>query len=612
MMGVKIHLLLRLTVVLLMTQSLSVDAQTFASPAQQSAEPIRYTVSFPEPHTHYMEVSAIVPTGGRAAIELMMAVWTPGSYLVREYSRHVEDVMASTSAERALTVEKTDKNRWRVTTGGAPTVTVSYRVYGREMSVRTNWVEAGFALINGAPTFLTLADSPARPHEVILRPAAGWRRSFTGLPSIGGGEHRYRAPDFDTLVDSPILLGNPAVYEFTVDGKPHYVVNEGESGIFDGARAARDFEAIVQEQRRFWGQLPYDKYVLLNLITEASGGLEHRNSTVLMTSRWATRTRRPYLSWLELGSHELFHVWNVKRLRPVELGPFDYENEVHTRSLWMAEGVTDYLAELLVHRAGLSAREEYLDSLSAKIEELQTTPGREVQSAELASFDAWIRYYRPDENSPNVSISYYTKGAVVAFLLDAKIRKATGGTKSLDDVMRAAYAKYSGPRGFTPDEFRRVAEEVSGTSLRAFWASAIEGTSELDYTDALETFGLRFRAAPGATGRPWLGVTTRNDSGRLLVSQVRRDTPAMAAGLNVDDEILAIDEFRVRADQLPTRLEQYSPGDKSTFLVARRDKLLRLEVTLGAEPPRAWRLEMNPAATDAQKARLSEWLRSGS
>jgi predicted metalloprotease with PDZ domain len=445
-MTAKIHRLLHLAAVLVMTHTLPLDAQTTASAAQQAAAPIQYTVSFPEPHTHYMEVSAIVPTGGRPSIEMMMAVWTPGSYLVREYERHVESV-AATAAGQGLTVEKTDKNRWRVSTGGATSVNVTYRIYGREMSVRTNWIEAGFALINGAPTFLTLADTTARPHEVILKPANGWRGSFTGLPAMSGGEHRYRAPDFDTLVDSPILLGNPAVYEFLVDGKLHYLVNEGEAGVFDGEQASRDLQAIVREQRRFWGDLPYDKYVVLNVITEASGGLEHRNSTVLMTSRWATRTRRAYLSWLELASHEFFHVWNVKRLRPVELGPFDYENEVHTRSLWMAEGVTDYFAELLVHRAGLSTREEYLDSLSNKIEELQTTPGRGVQSAELASFDAWIRYYRPDENSPNVSISYYTKGAVIAFLLDARIRAATGGGPRPERRRGAGEAQNAGPRG---------------------------------------------------------------------------------------------------------------------------------------------------------------------
>ena len=292
-------------------------------------------------------------------------------------------------------MEKSEKNRWRVTTGGAPAVTVKYRVYGREMSVRTNWIEAGFALINGAPTFMTLADRAPRVHEVVIVPAAKWAKSMTGLPEMTGGPHRYRAPDFDTLADSPIVLGNPAVYEFTVDDKKHYLVNEGEGGVFDGPRAAKDLEAMVREHRRMWGSLPYDKYLFLNLLTEAGGGLEHKNSTVLMGSRWLTRTRRTYVSWLELASHEFFHVWNIKRLRPVELGPFDYENEVHTKSLWIAEGVTDYYGDLAVHRAGLVTRDEFLESLSAKIEELQTTPGRTVQSVELASFDAWIKYLPP-------------------------------------------------------------------------------------------------------------------------------------------------------------------------------------------------------------------------
>jgi predicted metalloprotease with PDZ domain len=584
------------------------------SAAAQTAEPLRYTLSFPAPQTHYMEISAAVPTDRRPEVELMMAVWTPGSYLVREYERNVEAVTAAAPDGRALAVVKSDKNRWRVTTGGAATVTVKYRVYGREMSVRTNWVESGFALVNGAPTFLTLADRTPRAHEVTISPATGWSRSMTGLPEMAGGPHRYRAPDFDTLADSPILVGNPKVYEFTVDGKKHYLVNEGEGGVFDGARAAKDLEAVVREHRRMWGSLPYDKYLFLNLLVEAGGGLEHKNSTVLMASRWTTRTRRSYVSWLDLASHEYFHVWNVKRLRPVELGPFDYENEVHTKSLWIAEGVTEYYADLAVHRAGLMTRDEYLDSLSDRIEELQTTPGRLVQSAEMASFDAWIKYYRPDENSINTAVSYYTKGSVVALLLDARVRKATNGAKSLDDVMKAAYDKYSGTRGYTADEFRGVAEQVAGTSLKAFWDAAVSGTAELDYTEALDTLGLRFRSVSvpaDRPGRPWLGIGTRNDAGRLLVTQVRRDTPALAAGLNVDDEIIAIDDYRVRADRLDNRLDQYRPGDKVTLLVARREQLLRLEVTFGTEPPRAWRLEVNPSATDAQQSSRGRWLNPG-
>ena len=567
-------------------------------------DPIRYTLSFPAPHTHYVHVRAEVPTSGRDSVELSMAVWTPGSYLVREFSRHVEAVTAEGPGGGALNVEKTAKNRWRVAIPrpgsgqalGAPKVVVSYRVYGREMSVRTNWIEADFAFLNGAPTFLTLAGDSARPHEVTILPAPRWSRSITALDA-GPRPHAYCAPDYDTLVDSPILVGNPEVHEFLVDGTRHVLANVGDTTFFDGPRAVKDLEAIVRAHKSFWGTLPYDRYVFINLITEAGGGLEHARSSVLMTGRWVTRTRPSYLRWLQLASHELFHAWNVKRLRPIELGPFDYEREVLTPSLWVVEGITEYYGDVLVLRAGRSSVQEFLDSLSDKIEELQTTPGRAVRSVTQASRDAWIKLYRPDENSPNSAVSYYTKGAVVTFLLDAAIRRATGGARTLDDVMRDAFERYSGARGFTADEFRALVETVAGVDLGAFWRTAIEGTGELDYTDALDVFRLQFKpiaATPGVRPKAWIGAATKIDAGRLLVSQVKRDTPAFAAGVNVDDEIIAIDQVRVRADRLDERLEQYAPGDRVSLLVARRDRLLSMDVVLGAEPPRSWRLEPRP------------------
>jgi len=581
------------------------EAQAGREAPAISRPPIRYTLTFPAPHTHYVEVAASIPTRGRSDVELLMAVWTPGSYLVREFERNVEALTASADG-RQLTVTKAEKNRWRVTTNGAASIDLRYRVYGREMSVRTNWIEAGFALLNGAATFITLSDGLDLPHEVIVVPATGWKRSLTSLPE-GNGDHHYVAPDFDTLVDSPIVIGNPAVYEFTVGGKKHYLVDEGEGGVFDGARAAKDLEAVVRENLRLWGSLPYEKYLFLNMITEAGGGLEHKNSTVIMSSRWTTRNRRTYLPWLNTASHEFFHAWNVKRLRPIELGPFNYEKENETRSLWIAEGVTEYYGALNLHRAGLVSREEFLDILSGNIEELQATPGRLVQSAEQASFDAWIKYYRPDENSGNTSISYYSKGAVLGFLLDARIRKSTNGAKGLDDVMRLAFQRYAGTRGYTPADFRAVTEEVAGISLKTFWETAVEGTAELDYAEALDTFGLRFRSGATPAGA-WLGMTTRNDAGRLLISQVRRDGPAFKAGLNVDDEILAIDNFRVRADRLEDRLQQYRPGEQVSVLVARREQLLRLAVTFDREPARSWRLETMSSPTPQQTQQLEGWL----
>ncbi len=444
-----------------------------------------------------------------------------------------------------------------------------------------------------------------------VRPADGWARVLTALPPLPGGGHRFRAPDYDVLVDSPIVAGNPAVHEFSVQGVPHALVNVGEAGVFDGARATTDLAAVVAEHARLWGGLPYERYYFFNFLTEAGGGLEHAASVVQMASRWATRTPKAYRAWLELSSHEHFHAWNVKRLRPVELGPFDYERENHTQSLWVVEGITDYYGDLTVHRAGLADRKAYLEDLSASIKSLQTTAGRLVQPLDLSSYDAWIRHYRPDENSPNVAVSYYTKGYVVAWLLDARIRRMTGGARSLDDVMRLAFQRYSGARGYRLEEFHAVAAEVAGGSLDDFWAQAVFGTGELDYQSALAWLGLRFKAPEPPEDKPlpaYLGVTTREAGGRLLVSQVQSGTPAWSAGVNVDDEILAIDDFRVAADQLSGRLEQYAPGTAVTLLVSRRGQLQRLPLTLGRAPAETWKLEVVPDAGEAEQARLAAWL----
>jgi predicted metalloprotease with PDZ domain len=591
-----------------------------------SAEPVRYVLRFPAPQTHYVEVEARIPTGGSPDVELMMAVWTPGSYLVREYARHLEDVSARGPDGKTLEISKVRKNRWRVRAAGAGEVIVSYRVYARTMSVQGNWIDGSFALLNGAGTFLTVAGSPPRPHEVTLELPGEWKTSVTGLPAAEDRRpHHYSAADFDTLVDSPIYAGNPAIYEYAVDGVPHYLVNEGEGGLWDGPRSARDVEAIVRAQKSFWGSLPYEKYVFFNLLIEGGGGLEHKNSTVLMASRWATRTRSSYLAWLNLVSHEYFHTWNVKRLRPVELGPFDYENEVYTPSLWVAEGITSYYDRLLVRRAGLCSVEEYLagdppspgsdtDKATNDIERLQTTPGRLVQPLEASSFDAWIKFYRRDENTPNTGTSYYVKGAVVALLLDAKIRKATGGKKSLDDVMRLAYARYSGPAGFTAEQFRALTQEVGGVDLSAWFRKALETTEELDYAEMLDWFGLRFGKDEKKNGngskppKAWLGVVAKNEDGRLMVNQVKRGTPGYDAGFNVGDEILAIGDDRIPPDQWSKRMEYFRPGDKVSILIARRDRLRRIDATFGQEPPRQWTLEPNPEASAEQKDHRKAWI----
>ena len=578
----------------------------FGAPAlsAQTLDPIRYTLRFPAPQTQYLEVEASFPTGGRPEIEVYMATWTPGSYLIREYERHVEAVTAAAGA-RALAIAKSTKNRWKVTTGGAASVTVRYKVYSREMTVRNNWVEAGFAMLNGAPTFITLVERASRPHEVRVELPAAWKRVETALEPLAGSPNTFRAADFDTLVDSPIIIGNPVTRDFTVDNKRHVVVFEGDTALVDADRAAADVQKIVVAARNVMGPLQYPHYYFLTMLTESGGGLEHKNSFLGMGTRYLTRTERAYKGWLGLIAHEYFHNWNVKRLRPVELGPFDYENENYVKTLWVAEGFTDYYADVLPKRAGLASRDEFLDGLSNQIEQVQTVPGRLVTPVNMASFDTWIKQYRPDENTTNVSVNYYPKGAVIAFLLDAKIRKATSNARSLDTGMQWAMQRYSGDKGYTPDQFYAVMSEAAGTDLKGWFAKTAESTEELDYTEALDYYGLRFRPVDTRNARPYIGGGTRNDGGRLVISSVRRGTPGIEAGLNVDDEILAIDDIRVRADGLAARLEQYKPGDKISVLVARRDRLMKIDVTLGAEPGRAWRLEPLPNATAEQQAHLA-------
>jgi predicted metalloprotease with PDZ domain len=577
---------------------------TPAAPQAQALEPIRYTLRFPAPHTHYVEVEAAIPTAGRPEVEVYMATWTPGSYLIREYERHVEAVTAAAGA-RPLAVAKSTKNRWKITTGGAANVTLRYKVYSREMTVRNNWVEADFAMLNGAPTFITLVERAARPHEVRVELPAAWKKVETALDPVRGAANTFRAPDFDTIIDSPIIIGNPVTREFTVDGKRHVVLFEGDTAMIDADKVAADVRKIVDAGKSVMGSLPYPHYYFLSMVTEGSGALEHKNSYLGMTNRFATRSHAAYMGFLGTLAHEYFHNWNVKRLRPVELGPFDYENENYVKTLWVAEGFTDYYADILPARAGIETRDEFLDGISNQIEQVQTIPGRLVTPVNMASFDTWIKQYRPDENTANMSINYYPKGAVIAFLLDAKIRKATNGARSLDTGMQWAMQRYSGEKGYTPEQFYTVMSEVAGTDLKGWFAKTAESTEELDYSEALDYYGLRFRPVDMRNARAYIGGGTRNDAGRLVITSVRRGTPGIDAGLNVDDEIIAIDDVRVRADGLAARLAQYKPGDKIALTVARRDRLMKLDVTLGPEPGRSWRLEPAPNATAEQAARLN-------
>lgn len=585
--------------------SAGVRVETTPVTPRGEGDAIEYTLRFPAPQTHHVEVAAIFPAG-QDELLLMMPVWTPGSYLVREYARHVEHLEAASLDGDALAVEKVTKNRWRVRGDGAlpERVVVRYRIYARELSVRTNFVDRDLAVLNGAPTFLTIPGVEL-PHDVKLEAPTSWERCVTALSELE--ENHWRATDYDELVDSPIVCGRPTVTDLEVRGVSHRLATFDGGDVWDQERAAQDVERIIDAHHMFWRVVPYRSYAFLNVLAGGGGGLEHRASTLLMGDRWAARDDADYRRWLGLVSHEFFHTWNVKRLRPTEFDRFDYERENYTRSLWIVEGITSYYDDLLVRRAGLMSREEYLRVLSAGIERLANTPGRHVQPLSMASFDAWIKFYRPDENSANSTVSYYGKGALVAFLLDAAIRERTI-TKSLDDVMRLAYERYSGEAGYTSTQFRELVSEVAGEDMSDFFTRYVDGTDELDFEPAFHYLGLRFRPPEeGAAPKAWLGVHTQSESGRIVVSEVPHGSPAHEAGINVGDELIAIDDERL-PQAFAARIERYAPGETAEVLVARRGHLQRIEVTFGARPSDRFQVEVEPRATPVQRRSFQAWI----
>ena len=594
---------------------------TLPAIGQPAREPIVYTLRFPEATAHYMDVEMTLPTEGADELEIFMPTWTPGSYLVREYARNIISLSGSSSDGNRLEIVKTSKNRWHVQTNSSETVAIRYRMFCREINVRNNWVESNFAVINGAPTFLTVVDDYQRPYEVAVELPSGWETTVSPLPSTGVA-NSYRAPDFDTLVDSPMIAGAPQVDSFEVDGVRHTLATIGGGGVWDNARAARNVQKVVEAQRTFWGGLPYDEpYVLFNVLNGSRGGLEHKQSMLMTGDRWYTSNRGGIRSWLSLVSHEFFHVWNGKRLRPVELGPFEYEHENYSPSLWIVEGLTSYYQHVLLARAGYHTHQKYLDALSGSIAGTEKTPGRFVQSLSSSSFDAWIKAYRRDENSINALFSYYSGGAVAGFLIDAKIQEISDGERSLDNVLSAAYERFSGEIGYAESEFIALVGEIAGKDLTDWFERLVRQPNQFDYKHALDWYGLEFETPmppeskalpvegdPEDLPKGWLGAGTKSSDGKLVISSVPNGTPAADAGLSVDDEIIAINGHRVDANGLKRITGLLGAGTQVDLLIARQGLIATIPARLGEEPTQTWKLKIKKDITEAQQARLDRWL----
>lgn len=586
-----------------MTQAATISPTDFAN----TAPTIHYQVAMPQPQSHLFEVTLLVENWQEPVLNLKMPVWTPGSYLVREYAKNLQDFAAEiTDKSQSLSFCKIAKNHWQIDTESSSKITVRYRVFANELSVRTNHLDGTHGYFNGAALFLFIPGLEQQPIQIEIITKPEWQVTTT-LPLVSGKSNTFEAKDFDTLVDSPFEIGSQQIYNFEVLGKPHQLAVWGQ-GNLNAEQLIEDTQKIIEVEAKIFGGLPYQRYLfLLHLTSSSFGGLEHKDSCSLIYSRFGFRAKEKYQRFMQLVAHEFFHLWNIKRIRPKALEKFDYEQENYTTSLWFSEGTTSYYDLQIPLRAGIYDNKTFLENLSKEITQLQLTPGRKVQPLGESSFDAWIKLYRRDANSNNSQISYYLKGEMVSFLLDLLIRSRHRNQRSFDDVMVTMWQRFGKDEiGFTSQQLQAVIESVADTDLSDFFTRFVDGTDELPFDEYLEPFGLRLNTVEDAA--PYLGLIVKTENNQEVIKFVEATSPAALAGVDAGDELLAIDGLRVTADQLSNRLKDYQVGDKIKLSFFHQDELQTVAVTLAAPQVTRYQIELVEQPTAVQKENLTGWL----
>lgn len=552
---------------------------------------------------HY-RVRHSITAAGSGDLELYMPVWTPGSYTVRDYAGYLVDLKVLGKSGAIAT--KIESNRWRVT-GAAGDMEIEYRVFAPELGVRSNDISDRHAFVHPPATFLAVAGRESDPIRLEVNAPKGWK-VFTALKQQDG---HYFADDYDRLLDCPIEMGDHECRSFKVAGKTHRMVVHGE-GNLDLDRMMQDTQKIVEHEVEFFGgKPPYDEYLfILHLTGGAGGGLEHMDSSVLGWPRLEFRPEKEYRKFLTLIAHEFFHVWNVKRIRPEVLLSYDYTTPQYSRLLWIFEGWTTYYDEIICCRSGSSGPKELLAALAEHVQTEASRPGGTVQTLEESSFDAWIKLYRANADTQNTQTNYYLKGLLVGWLLDLYLREVSGGSKSLDDVMRYLWTEIAQKgNGLAEGGAGALIEAATGIDARAFLTAHVQQTGVLDYAAALETIGLELRRKPDPRldgPKAWLGASITNKEGQSQLGVVYHDGSAHRAGLMAQDEVIALDSIRVGRD-LAKRVAAYRPDETATWSAFRDGRLVHGEIRFLADP--VGKVEILPCkdATDGQKAAFTAW-----
>jgi predicted metalloprotease with PDZ domain len=574
------------------------------------AAKISYTLKMPRPQNHYFQVEMQVEQVKQKTATVKLPVWAPGSYLVREFSRHLNQVKAYSLQGAALPVIKKTKNAWEVDLKGQTAFVLKYEVYAFELSVRTSFLDETHGFVSGPSMFMYLDGHKETGGELLVQPHASFKRISTGLTQKSdvkqGNNQTFTFENYDQLVDCPIEIGNQYEFDFEAAGVKHTVAMYGE-GNFDPERLKVDMAKIVEEETKVVGVNPNARYVfIVHNVVGGDGGLEHCNSTVLSVDRW-TYDGSNYINFLNLVAHEYFHLWNVKRIRPIELGPFNYDQEVYTNYLWVMEGFTSYYDELILRRCGYYTSEEMLKKIQSAINYVEGSSGSRIQPVAHASFDAWIKAYRPNENSSNTTMTYYSRGMVIAAVLDAMIIKQSNGKECLDHLMQDLYQTYymGKNRGFTDPEFKACLTKHTGQDMAEFFLKYIDGTEVIPYSMYFLPLGIEVNDVGSV--KPVFGANVSEEGGKVIVKSIRSNTAAEDAGLSVNDEIVACMNYRVDKPMLDALMNGASVGDEFELTIS-RDQLIRKVLVKITGQKRSSFIFTN-RHTDASLPLYTYWLR---
>lgn len=543
---------------------------------------ISYELRMPKPQNHYFEVQMNIADNDDKQIEVKMPVWTPGSYLVREFSKNVNLVKAFTKDGKALKVSKKSKNAWLIDAGNEKNIQVKYEVYSFEVSVRTPFLDLSHGFVSGSGVFMYVEKAKNQAGSVTVFPHESFKRISTSLPldqTAKGAGQRFTFENYDQLVDCPMEIGNQEIFEFSAAGVQHTVAMYGDAN-YNVEQLKKDMAKIVEAETAVIGKNPNKTYTfIVHNVVDGQGGLEHMNSTVLSVNRW-TYAGKQYVDFLNLVAHEYFHLWNVKRIRPIELGPFNYDEENYTTLLWVMEGFTSYYDELILRRTGFYTEEEFLAKLQSSINYVEGSPGSRVQPVAHASFDAWVKAYRPNENSSNTSMTYYSRGSVLASVIDAMIVADSDGKKCLDHFMQQLYATYYEglKRGFSEAEFKAELSKFVGKNMDDFFAKYVDGTEIIPYKDFYGPVGLNVQDV--TTNNPSFGASVREEGGKVIVKSVRFGSSAEEAGISVGDEIVGCNAYRVDQSMFEGMMSGMGNMETCDLLIAREEKLFSVHVTI--------------------------------